>query len=59
VPEVIVAIHSRMRVLALSAVTNLSNIFHSQPHSQEDIRYYAGINQDKLETIINKINLKP
>jgi len=37
VPEVIVGIHSGMKILAVSAVTNLSNIFHSEPHTQEEI----------------------
>ncbi len=59
VPEVIVAIHGGVRVLALSAVTNLSNIFHSKPHTQEEIRYYASRNNEKLEMIIKEINLKP
>lgn len=57
VPEVIVGIHSGMRVLGLSAVTNLGNIFHKEEHSQSDIQYYAGINQAKLEKIIKEIKL--
>ncbi len=58
VPEVIVAIHGGVRVLVLSAVTNLSNIFHSQPHTQEEIRYYAAKNKEKLAMIIKEIDLK-
>lgn len=38
VPEVIVGLHSGLKVLAISVVTNLSNIFHSEAHSQEEIR---------------------
>ena len=52
VPEVIVAIHSHLRVLGISVVTNLSNIFHSKPHSQEEIRENALKAKLKLQTII-------
>jgi purine-nucleoside phosphorylase len=41
VPEVIVARHSQMRVLGFSIVTNYSNLFHNQAHSQEAIRKNA------------------
>jgi len=41
VPEVIVAIHSKMKVMGISVVTNLSNIFHSEPHTQEEINTNA------------------
>ena len=55
VPEVIVAIHSDMRVMGISVVTNLSNIFHSHPHSQEEIRANAAKAKNNLEILI--INL--
>ena len=51
VPEVIVAIHGGMEVLGISIVTNLSNIFHSKPHSQQEIwenAEKARINLEKL-----------
>jgi purine-nucleoside phosphorylase len=41
VPEIITAIHCGLKIFAVSVVTNLSNIFHSQPHSQEEIRRNA------------------
>jgi len=41
VPEVIAAVHCGLKVFAVSVVTNLSNIFHSEPHSQEEIRENA------------------
>ena len=55
VPEVIVAIHSGLRVLGISVVTNLSNIFHSKPHSQEEIRENALKAKKILQTIILEI----
>jgi purine-nucleoside phosphorylase len=55
VPEVIVAIHGGMRVMGISVVTNLSNIFHSHPHSQEEIRANAAKAKNNLEILI--INL--
>nr|MBC8416230.1 purine-nucleoside phosphorylase [Candidatus Cloacimonadota bacterium] len=55
VPETIVAIHSGMKVIGISVVTNLSNIFHSHPHSQEEIRANAAKAKNNLETLI--INL--
>jgi purine-nucleoside phosphorylase len=55
VPEVIVAIHSKMEVIGFSVVTNLSNIFHSQPHTQEEIQANAAKARKNLEALI--INL--
>jgi purine-nucleoside phosphorylase len=52
VPEVIVAVHSGIKVLAISVVTNYSNIFHSQAHSQEEIRENALKAKTDLETLI-------
>jgi purine-nucleoside phosphorylase len=57
VPEVIVAIHSGLRVLALSAVTNMTNIFHIQPHSQLEIQENAGKIRDSIEIIIKELKL--
>ncbi|HOE91888.1 MAG TPA: purine-nucleoside phosphorylase [Candidatus Cloacimonadota bacterium] len=62
VPEVIVAVHSGLKVLAISVVTNLSNIFHDQAHSQEEIRDNAKIASNNLiniiKHIINELKLK-
>ncbi len=55
VPEVIIGIHSGMKILAVSAVTNLSNIFHSEPHTQEEINKNAAKTRKNLENLI--INL--
>ncbi len=55
VPEVIVAIHSKIKVLGFSVVTNLSNIFHSKPHSQEEIRKNALKAKNTLQTVIINI----
>ena len=52
VPEVIVAVQSNIKVLGISVVTNMSNIFHSQAHSQEEIRENADKSRKKLETLI-------
>ncbi len=52
VPEVIVGIHSNMKVIGISVVTNLSNIFHSKPHTQEEIRANAAKAKMNLETLI-------
>lgn len=54
VPEVIVARHSGIRVLAYSIVTNYSNLFHSQAHSQEEIRHNAAIASANLMRILTE-----
>lgn len=51
-PEVIVGIHSNMKVIGISVVTNLSNIFHSTPHTQEEIRANAAKAKNNLEKLI-------
>lgn len=55
VPEVIIAIHSGITVLGISIVTNMSNIFHNQIHSQEEIRENAAKARKKLETLFLEI----
>ena len=52
VPEVIVAIHSDIKVIGISVVTNLSNIFHSKAHTQEEIRKNALKAKHDLEILI-------
>lgn len=56
VPEVITATHCGLKVIAISAVTNLGNIFHSKPHTQQEIRQNADICSRNLKIIIEKIN---
>lgn len=53
VPEVIAARHAGIRVLAYSIVTNYSNLFHEEAHSQEEIRHHAGIAGRQLQTILS------
>jgi len=55
VPEVIAAVHCGLKVLAISVVTNLSNIFHSQAHSQEEIRENADKASKNLLTLIKEL----
>lgn len=52
VPEVIAARHAGMKVLAYSIVTNYSNLFHEQAHSQEEIRHHAGISGAQLKRLL-------
>lgn len=52
VGEVIAARHAGLRVLALSIVTNYSNLFHAQQHSQEEIRFQAGRAAHRLKDLI-------
>ena len=52
VPEVIVAISSEMKVIGISVVTNLSNIFHSEEHTQQEIRDNALRAKQDLEILI-------
>ncbi|GAB1467391.1 purine nucleoside phosphorylase I, inosine and guanosine-specific [Candidatus Cloacimonadota bacterium] len=58
VPEVIVARHAGMKVLAYSIVTNYSNLFHEQAHSQEEIRHHAGISGAQLRNILSEFILE-
>jgi len=57
VPEVIAAVHCGMRVLATSVVTNLTNIFHSNPHTQSEIQQNADIASKHLISIFKAIIL--
>ncbi|MCB5271174.1 MAG: purine-nucleoside phosphorylase [Candidatus Cloacimonetes bacterium] len=54
VPEVIVARHAGIRVLAYSIVTNYSNLFHSLAHSQEEIRHHAGVASAHLKQVLTE-----
>ena len=55
VPEVIAAVHCGMKVLAVSVVTNLSNIFHSEEHSQSEIEESADKASKKLMLLFEKM----
>jgi len=54
VPETITARHAGMRVLGFSIVTNYSNLFHSEAHSQEEIRLNARRASEHLKAIIKE-----
>ncbi len=54
VPEVIAARHCGLKVLALSIVTNYSNLFHDLAHSQEEIRHHASVSGKNLNHIITE-----
>ena len=58
VPEVIAAIHCGMKVFAVSVVTNLSNIFHSNPHTQDEIRKNADKASSQLILLIKEMLLR-
>ncbi|MDP8233024.1 MAG: purine-nucleoside phosphorylase [Candidatus Zophobacter franzmannii] len=55
VPGVIVAIHSGLKVIAMSVVTNMSNIFHSNAHTHEDVQKAAELAKENLEKLISQI----
>lgn len=55
VPEVIVAVQQKLRVLAFSTVTNMSNLFHKKSHSQREIRENAKRSRDLLQDLIKEI----
>jgi purine nucleoside phosphorylase len=52
VPEVVIARHAGIKVLAYSIVTNYSNLFHSLAHSQEEIRHHAGVASQQLKQVL-------
>ncbi|MDD3536556.1 MAG: purine-nucleoside phosphorylase [Candidatus Cloacimonetes bacterium] len=52
VPEVIVARHAGLKVLAYSIVTNYSNLFHDEAHSQSEIQEHADLAGRNLQRIL-------
>jgi len=52
VPEIIAARHAGMRTLAYSIVTNYSNLFHADAHSQAEIQQHAGVAGANLKIIL-------
>ena len=55
VPETIVAVQAGMHVLATSIVSNYGNIFHSERHTQEEIRHHAGRAGVTLSTLLAEL----
>ncbi|RLC45896.1 MAG: purine-nucleoside phosphorylase [Candidatus Cloacimonadota bacterium] len=54
VPEVIVAIHSKMKVLAISVITNMSNLFHNKPHIQQNIEQTASTVKKSMMILLSE-----
>jgi purine-nucleoside phosphorylase len=52
VPEVIIGVYLQMKILGISIIANLSNLFHTQLHSQSKIERIAHNSQDKLKILI-------
>ncbi len=55
VPEVIVGVQSKIKILGISVVTNMSNLFHGEIHQQTDIEKTAQQAYGKLSLLIEKI----
>ncbi len=55
VPGVITAVHCGLKVFTCSVVTNMTNIFHSEAHTHEDVQKAAELAKDNLQTIISQI----
>ncbi len=55
IPEVIVAVQSKIAVLGFSIVTNMSNLFHNESHSQEEIQETANKALKDLRFVIFKL----
>lgn len=55
VPEVITARHTGMRVAAFSIVTNYSNLFHDEAHSQQEIRDNAAMAGEGLKLVLGRL----
>jgi purine-nucleoside phosphorylase len=58
IPEVITALHCGMKTLAISVVTNLSNIFHLEAHTQKEIQVNAKKASNDLLKLFSGILLK-
>ncbi|MCK4339603.1 MAG: purine-nucleoside phosphorylase [Candidatus Cloacimonetes bacterium] len=52
VHEVIVGIYLQMKILAISIITNLSNLFHTDIHLQNNIEKIAKSSQDMLKILL-------
>ena len=52
-PEILAARDAGLRTVAFSIVTNYSNLFHAQAHSQDEIRHNAAQASGKLRCLIS------
>ncbi len=52
VHEVIVGVYLGLKILGISTITNLSNLFHSETHAQSNIEEVAKKAQAKLKVLI-------
>lgn len=52
VHEVIVGIYLQMKILAISIITNLTNLFHTDKHLQNEIEKIAKSSQDMLKILL-------
>jgi len=51
--EVIVGNYLGLKISAISSITNMSNLFHSESHKQSDIEKYAKKSQENLIILIS------
>ena len=54
VPEVIVGVQCGLRILGISVVTNMSNLFHRENHQQSEIQDTAKKALTRISVLINK-----
>lgn len=52
VHEVIVGVYLQMKIMAISIITNLSNLFHKDRHLQNEIEIIAHNSQDRLRVLL-------
>ncbi|HEX38337.1 MAG TPA: purine-nucleoside phosphorylase [Candidatus Cloacimonetes bacterium] len=54
VHEVIVGVYLGLKILGISTITNLSNLFHNDTHVQDEIEQVAKSAQKRLKALIQK-----
>ncbi|MEA2104014.1 MAG: purine-nucleoside phosphorylase [Candidatus Cloacimonadota bacterium] len=52
--EVIAGVYLNLKILGISSITNMSNLFHSNTHKQSDIEHYAKKSQENLNNLISE-----
>ncbi|MBC8526965.1 MAG: purine-nucleoside phosphorylase [Candidatus Cloacimonetes bacterium] len=52
VHEVIVGVYLQMKILGISTITNISNLYHSRVHTQSEIEKTAFKAQDKIKILL-------